>query len=492
MTTPARPPRRHPRGRLRRPPARRRWGLRLAAGVSALVLLAGGCGHMVVKGLDSAIGRIDPFAGLDDRPRGSDGLNVLLVGTDGRDRLTPQSRATFHLGGDSCNCTDTIMLVHLSADRKRASVISIPRDSYVRFPAHTDQESGRKVPARPGKINAAYAHGGPQLTVRTVEDMTGLHVDHYLEVDFISFMKTVDAVGGVEICTARPMQDRYSGLVLPAGTSRLNGGEALQYVRSRHVDGAADLGRMHRQQRFIAALVHKVTGGGVLLNPVRFNEVSSTLLGSVRADRGFDAEKMLDLGRAMRHFTPASSEFASVPIADPSFPVPGLGSTVKWDEKQADRLFRALRADRPLAVHRPLRERAALVDVPPGRVRVQVDNGTDRPGLGRRVTRALRDTGFLTTDKPGNAAVPVHRTVVSYDPGWDRSARTVAAALPGAELRPVYGQGPVMRVTLGSDFRRVRRVRAESPTPQGTGVGVDGAHGSSEIAAITGDQVLCD
>ncbi|WP_449657471.1 LCP family protein [Streptomyces pathocidini] len=481
MTAPARSPRPRPRTRPRprpRRPAgpRPRWARRIGMTASALLLAAGGCGHAVVSGLDTAIGRIDPFEGLNNRPKGSDGLNFLLVGTDGREKLTEEQRKRYHLGGAPCHCTDTIMLVHLSGDRRRASVISIPRDSYVHLPEHTDRATGERLPAHAGKINAAYAQGGPQLTVRTVEKMTGLHLDHYIEVDFTSFMKTVDAVGGVEICSARPMKDRYTGLDLPVGTSRLNGGEALQYVRSRHIDGAADLGRMQRQQRFLAALMDEVSSGGVLMNPVKFDRVASTLLGSVRADRGFGTDELVDLGKAMRGFKPSSSEFVSVPIEDPSYPVAGLGSTVKWDAAKAGRIFRALRADRPLA-HRPAERRAAPVDVAPQRVRVRVDNGTGRAGLGGRVTRELRASGFAT-QPPGNAPAPAKRTVITYDPRWDRSARTVAAALPGAELRAVRGQGPVMRVTLGSDFREVRKVRG---TPQ-RGVG----------GAVTGDQVTCE
>ncbi|MEU6078911.1 LCP family protein [Streptomyces sp. NPDC047108] len=467
-------------------PRRPRWGLRLATGLSALLLVAGGCGHALVSRLDTAIGRIDPFEGLNNRPRGSDGQNFLLVGTDGRDKLTQEQRQRYHLGGAPCHCTDTIMLVHLSGDRRRVSVISIPRDSYVQLPSHTDKATGERVPARPGKINAAYAQGGPQLTVRTVEDMTKLHIDHYLEVDFTSFMETVDVLGGVEICSARPMHDRYSGLDLPVGTSRLNGGEALQYVRSRHIDGAADLGRMQRQQRFLAALVAKVTDGGVLMNPAKFQEVAATLLGSVRADRGFGTDEMVDIGRAMRHFRPSSSEFVSVPVADPSHPVPGLGSTVKWDTERAGKIFRALRADRPLADRAAGRPSPALVDVAPEQVQVRVDNGTGREGLGHRVTRALRATGFVTSGTPGDAGGSTRRTVVTYDPAWDRSVRTVAAALPGARLRPRYGNGPVMKVTVGEDFRRVRTVRAEDPSPRTTG-----PHGA-DVTAVTGDQVLCD
>src|SRR5690606_8262963 len=128
-----------------------------------------------------------------------------------------------------------------------------PRDSYAELPEHVDRTTGQRHGPHPVKLNAAYAEGGPALTVRTVEKMTNLKIDHYLEVDFTSFMRTVDVIGGVRICTAEPVKDSHTGLDLPAGTHTLSGGQALQYVRSRHVDGASDLGRMKRQQHFLAA-----------------------------------------------------------------------------------------------------------------------------------------------------------------------------------------------------------------------------------------------
>ncbi|MDT3400731.1 LCP family protein [Streptomyces sp. B1866] len=465
-------------------PRRRRWGLRLAAVTAGLVLAAGGLGHGVVTSLESGIHRVDAFDGLDDRPRaGGGGVTFLLVGTDGRDAITPDLKERYKLGGAPCHCTDTVMLVHLSAKRDRASVISLPRDSYVRVPVYTNPITGVRRPAHPGKLNAAYAEGGPSLTVRTVERMTGVHIDHYLEVDFTSFMKTVDAVGGVEVCTRRPLRDVYTGLDLPAGRNTLGGGEALQYVRSRHVDGAADLGRMRRQQYFLAAVIRKATDSGMLLNPVRLHRVTSALLGSVRADRDFDAADMIGLGRGLRGFTPASSEFVSVPVRDPAQVVKGLGSTVAWDRPKAARLFQAVREDRPLAPPRPkdTRHGVPAVAVPPAQVGVQVYNGTGQAGLGRRVDRALRATGFAVTGAPAEApAHGVRRTVIAYDPKWDRSARALATALPGARLRPVAGQGPRMRVTVGTDFAGVRAVRARRPVTGGAGPGV-----------MTGDQAGC-
>lgn len=449
--------------RRRRP----RWAMRTVTTLSVVILASAGIGHAVVTSLDAKIARVDPFKDMKNRPQAGHGMNVLLVGTDGRDRISEEERRKYRLGGAPCHCTDTIMIVHISEDRERASVVSLPRDSYAEVPA----VDGRK--AHPIKINAAYAEGGPNLTVRTVEHMTHVKIDHYLEVDFTSFMKTVDVVGGVQICTAEPLKDSYTGLDLPAGRHRLMGGEALQYVRARHVDSDSDLGRVHRQQRFMAALVERATSSGILLNPMRFRDVTRAVLGSVRADKGFGTGELLDLGRAMRNFSPSSSEFTTVPIGQLEYEVKGIGSTVKWDTAQAERLFRALREDKPLSSHRPKR-RAVPVEVAPRQIHVQVENGTKENGLGKRVDAALAATGFRTTGRPVAAADrALKRTVVVHDPGWDRSAKSLAAALPGSELRAVKGLGPTLKVMVGADFEKVRKVRAEDPT-QGQSIVVRG------------------
>ncbi|MEO3976408.1 LCP family protein [Streptomyces sp. CAU 1734] len=456
--------------------------MRLATGLSVLVLGAGAIGHATLTSLDTEIRRVDPFKDMKNRPEAGHGTNLLLVGTDGRERIGPEEKRKYRLGGAPCHCTDTIMLVHISRDRDRASVVSLPRDSWAELPEHTDRNTGERHRPHPVKLNAAYAEGGPALTVRTVEQMTEVKIDHYLEVDFTSFMKTVDAIGGVEICTTERMKDRYTGLDLPAGTHELDGGQALQYVRSRHVDVASDLGRMQRQQRFLAALIKKATSGGTLLNPVKFQAVGRAMLSSVRADAGFGADEILALGRAMRGFSAASSEFASVPVVAMG-PVKGIGSAVKWDAEKARRLFRMIREDRPLAAAGPRRAKAKLVEVSPQQIRVQVYNGTAEPGLGRKVDAALRATGFDTTRAPLNALSgpsprPVESTLVSYDPRWDRSARSLAAALPGCVLRPVAGQGRTLRVTAGTGYDGVVPVRAQ-----------DAYQG--EFGAVTGDQVTC-
>jgi LCP family protein required for cell wall assembly len=498
---------RPPAGRRPRPRPPVRLSTRIAGGVALLVITASGVGHAVVTGLNGAIGRVDAFGGMQNRPGGSKGTNFLLVGTDGRDGLDPAEKKAYHLGGAPCHCTDTIMLVHLSQDRQRASVVSIPRDTYVQLPttgmakavmernaavANAASKTGaaggakgrvpmKQVPAtHPAKINEAYADGGPKLTVSTVEHLTGVHIDHYLEVDFVSFMKTVDVLGGVPVCTTRPLKDSYTGLDLPVGTTTLGGGEALQYVRSRHIDADSDLGRMQRQQRFVAQVLHKITTTGTLTNPVRLEQVTSTVLSSVRADEGLRPTDLITLARSMKGFSSDSSEFASVPLSDLSYNVPGVGSTVKWDQEKAGRLWAAIRADQPLTAPRPKAAhpgvRSTKVDVAPDQISVRVANASGINGLAGSAQRALHATGFATPGLATTADRHSKQTVIRYDPRWDRSARSLAAALPGAQLVRAVGQGPVMEVTLGLDYKKVQPVTADAQEAS------DGARSGDEVS----------
>ncbi|MER5355015.1 LCP family protein [Kitasatospora sp. NPDC002551] len=461
------------------PGRRRRWPRRLAAGI-ALGILATSCGGWaVLHGLGS-IDRVEAFGGDGARPADDGSTTFLVVGTDEREGIPERTLKTvLHAGGESCRCTDTMMIVQLAGNGSRASVISIPRDSYVDIPAHRDPATRKEVPAGKGKINAAYGLGGPQLAVATVEQNTGLRIDHYLQVNFAGFVAAVDAVGGVRVCTAKPLKDEYSGLDLPAGTSTLDGAGALKYVRARHVDGSSDLGRMHRQQKFVAQLLHEVTSSGTLLNPVRLARVTDSLLGSVKADKGLAADDLITLATRMKDLTAGRADFVTVPLASVDHPVAGWGSTVLWDEEGARQLFEAVREERPLtggavgaggtggtggtgggpdpeatAEGPAASARATAAVVAPEQVHVQVFNATGVAGLGARVDGELRRAGFATTGAPSNApaGTAAGRTVIRYDPRWADAARTLAGAVPEAELTPVPGLGVILQLYAGTDY----------------------------------------
>ncbi len=303
-----------------------------------------------VSALPYRIQRVDAFSGAVNHPAAGRGTNILLMGTDGRDAISRREKRKFHAGGVACNCTDSLMLIHVSQQRDRVSVVSLPRDSLARIPAHSDPGTGERFPAHPAKINAAFAEGGPALTVRTVEGMTNVRVDHYLQIDFRRFIDSVNTVEGVDVCTARQLSDSATKLDLRPGRHRLGGGQALQYVRSRHVDASADLGRIQRQHRFLISVMHRLATGGILADPGRAIDLARTVLGATKVDQGFTPEELVSLSAALSRLSPSRAEFTTVPIAGFNPDIEGLGATLKWDKKAAKHMFATLDRDRSLTL----------------------------------------------------------------------------------------------------------------------------------------------
>ncbi|MCX5202818.1 LCP family protein [Streptomyces sp. NBC_00237] len=388
------------------------------------------------------------------------GTNLLIVGVDRRRGMTREQIRRLHVGGKECDCTDVTMLVHVSDDGRRMSVVSLPRDSYVPFAPHAH-------PHHAGKINGAYQHGGPDLAVRTVEQATGLRIDHYLETDFARFADAVDALGGAQVCTDKLLEDRNSGLHLTPGTHVLTGAKALRYARARKVSPPGDLGRVRRQQRLLLGLLTRLSDAGALSNPVRLVDAASALLPHLRTDAGTDVATLFKLGWGLRELRADQLEFATVPMKEFDHRVPGWGSTLVWDQVRADRLFAALREDRSVTEEVTLR--AVPVEMEPSTVPVRVDDPD--------VAEALRRSGFDVTKGEPPTVRAEGPTVITYDPHWERYASTLAAALPGAVLRPVAGHGHAFQVEVGNAGRSVVEVAYDRSMVEG--------------APVTGEQLRC-
>ncbi|OKJ59740.1 capsular biosynthesis protein CpsA [Streptomyces sp. CB02009] len=282
-------------------------------------------------------------------PAPAQGLNLLVVGIDSRKGLTAAEKERFRLGGKECDCTDVMMLVHVSAGNDRVDVVSLPRDSLTSFPdRHRDRRTGKLHAAHQAKINGAWSEGGSAFAVETVESMTGLPVHRYLEIDFRRFMDTVDRVdGGVPICTEKALKDPATGIDLQPGTRPVGGGEALQYVRSRKADGQMDFGRIRKQQKFVVNTLERLRED-VLHHPGRLKELAETLRGTGATARGITAPELVRLAWRLRNLRPDRTEFATVPVRGFHPVIAGVGSTVAWDEEGAAEVFRRLREDRPL------------------------------------------------------------------------------------------------------------------------------------------------
>jgi LCP family protein required for cell wall assembly len=379
-------------------------------------------------------------------------VNILVVGSDSREGLTPQQRQELTVGGvgsDIGQRSDTMMLIHVAGDRRSVTVVSLPRDSYVTIPAYTD-DSGTEHRAQRNKLNAAYALGGAPLLIRTVTDLTGLDINNYVEVGFAGVVNMVDALGGVDVCLPNAVDDRRSGLVLPAGRSHVDGETGLSFVRARYIDATADIGRMERQQQFLGSMFRQATSLGVLLQPAKLNGFLDAALSSISVDDALTRDFMLDLAGDLAGLKPRDLRFLTVPLSDPDGYADGIGSVVVWDKRKARQVFDSLKADEPLAKSTG----GSRVSIAPSQVSVVVLNGSDVTGLATRANDELAALGFAMAGTPGNAdRTDVTTTVIRYDPGWGQSLKTVQAALPDAQLEKVDGLGATFQVLVGTDYQ---------------------------------------
>jgi LCP family protein required for cell wall assembly len=327
--------------------------IRIITSLSLGVVLISAFSWLGLGQISGAIDRIDVFGALDSRPdKPNKALNYLLVGSDTREGLTKEQRKLLRVGSTATAAgsrSDTMLLVHISKSRDKATLISIPRDSLVTIPEHVSTLDKTKIiPAAQGKINAAFAFGGPSLLIETIEYETGVRIDHYIEIGFAGFAGMVDALGGIEICTKRDIDDPGSHLVLPAGVHTLDGVESLKYVRTRDFDGMGDLGRMQRQQEFMGALLRKVTSTGVLLNPIKLVSFFNAAIATVTTDSELNKSDLLTLVKQMKNLSPSKVRTLTIPLSDTNARVPGVGSVVIWDPVLAPELFNRLREDLPL------------------------------------------------------------------------------------------------------------------------------------------------
>ncbi|MFE0274182.1 LCP family protein [Streptomyces sp. NPDC058992] len=392
------------------------------------------------------------------------GTNILIVGIDSRTGLSAGEKRRLHVGGEGCDCTDVMMLVHLSEDRRRASVVSVPRDSYVEYAA----PEGTTGAAPRGKINGAFKIGRGPLAVRTVEKVTGLSVDHYLETGFTGFEQAVNDLGGATVCTDKPLKDEKSGLDITAGTHHLDGNRALGYARARHLDPPGDLGRVRRQQRMLADLLDGLTVRGALADPVEAADTARRLLRSVRTDAGTGMNDLIGIGWALGRLPADRMEFATVPIAHFDHRVPGVGSTLLWHESRSRALWEALRADRPITGDpriMPVPETRAETD--PARIKVRVDDA--------ETATALRRSRFVVTDTSASAPAerPAGPPVITFPAGREADADTLAAALPGARLREAARPDGIFDVAVGSGPVVVRTVTYDRNAAEGAPVTAD-------------------
>lgn len=333
-------------GRRRRQAGKGRKALTVAAWSAAGLVLVSGCGlGYVYFTLNGNIDSVDINGQLrdDDRPQDVDNgsLDILVLGSDTR------AGANGEYGRDEGAArSDTAMILHVYEGHKKAGVVSVPRDTIIERPDCTDK-TGASVPGRrKAMFNTAYEVGGPACAVKTVEKMSGIRMDHYIEVDFTGFKKLIDELGGVEITTTKPITDKSSHLELAAGPHTLTGEQALGLVRTRKgVGDGSDLGRIQLQQAFMKAFIEQAKSVGVFSSPKKLWGIADTATKAIRPDSELDSVKELaDFARGLGQLGADDVHMVTLPVQyDPA----DLNRVIPL-KAQSQQVWAALKADRPI------------------------------------------------------------------------------------------------------------------------------------------------
>ncbi|WP_372443606.1 LCP family protein [Streptomyces adelaidensis] len=335
---------------------RRRRRLKFAgfALAGVLVLGAGGAGWAFWQ-LNDNIKSVDINSALgDDRPAKlqstqspsasasplpSGALNILVLGSDSR---SGEENAELGGGDETSGArSDTAMVVHIDAGRTEATVVSIPRDTLVTRPSCPLESGGSTAVAHNVMFNSAYSVGGAVCAVKTVESMTDVRMDHYIEIDFSGFAKLVDALGGVTVTTDEDIDDDDSHLKLKAGTHHLDGEQALALARTRHgIGDGSDLGRIGLQQKLVKALLAQIASTDLLTDPTQLYEVADAITGSLTTDTGLDSlNELMNLGESLRSLSADATKTVMMPVA----PAPYDSNRVVANEPEASELWESLK-----------------------------------------------------------------------------------------------------------------------------------------------------
>ncbi|MFI1975878.1 LCP family protein [Streptomyces wedmorensis] len=331
-------------GRRRKPAAKRRKAPILIAGAAVVLVLGGaGLGYAYLK-LDGNIQGVDINAQLGaERPENVDNgsMDILVLGSDSR------SGDNAAYGKDEGGArSDTAMVVHVYEGHKKASVVSIPRDTLVDRPACTDGQGGTAAGERRAMFNTAYEVGGPACAVKTVEAMSGIRMDHYIEVDFTGFRKLIDELGGVEITTTQAIKDDKSHLDLAPGTHTLDGEQSLGLVRTRKsVGDGSDLGRIQLQQAFMKAFIDQVKDVGVFTNPAKLLDLADAATKAITPDSELDSvQELMGFAKGLSGIGAQNVHMITLPVEyDPRDP-----NRVVPLEAESRQVWTALKGDLPI------------------------------------------------------------------------------------------------------------------------------------------------
>ncbi|MFK4112560.1 LCP family protein [Streptomyces sp. NPDC002176] len=441
-------------------------------GMALVLVAAGSAGYLYLKHLEGNVSATDVGSAAKQGFSKDDAFNILIIGTDKR-----TGKGNDHYGDkNSVGHADTNILLHVAKDRTNATALSIPRDMVVDVPdCETNQPDGSKkvIPGSSGvRFNESLGQEGRDAgcTMRTVKAVTGITPDHFMMVDFNAVKTLTSAVGGVKVCLKHAVQDKDSHLDLPEGESRIEGEQALAFVRTRHAWGnAGDLDRIKVQQQFMGSLMRDMSSSDTLTNPAKLLDLAEAATKALTVDQGIKTVGTLkDIALEMKKVPPKNITFMTVPVKDN--PADGvIHKTVIVNPDVAPAIFDAINGDvsftdvkkKEKAAKDALAARLQGTRSAPSDVRVRIMNGGAAGGSAQAALNWMQtEKGILKSENAGNAPAEVGKTTLEYAPDQAPQARELAAlmGLPGAALKPgksvTNAQGlPTMSLTLGKDFK---------------------------------------
>jgi LCP family protein required for cell wall assembly len=458
-----------------------------AGGVAVVVLLALGGAYAVYRHLNGNIHQVNISGELGTQPVDThpQAENIMIIGSDtrngvgkgyGQDLTTDQS--------------DTLMIMHIAADRKYVDVMSIPRDSWVNIPA-CKMGNGQTSSPTTFKINEAYALGnldgnhtdlGVACTIKTLEQDTGIHIDHFVSINFEGFQAMVNALGGVEECNTAPIDDPKSNLHLSAGHHLLHGYVALAYVRARYTLGnGSDLERIGRQQAFMSSLVERVKSK--LLNPIAIYRFLDAATKSITIDSQLGGiHGLYNLATSVRNLPASQVTFFTLPTYPRQLVVPTDTANLLWTQPEDSTIFQDFRDDIP--VSSTSLQPAKKPHISPHTVAVSVRNGTAQYGLQDSVGSLLQQKGFNVTSMLQGSTQDITETVIKYHAGHAAAARLLARKVPGSAVEEVPGTSSRLVLLLGSNYGTTTQT-------DGTGQTTTTPTPSPSLAARTASQNIC-
>jgi LCP family protein required for cell wall assembly len=437
------------------------WG----AGTLAFVLVGGSAAaYFVYEHLNGNISKVD--IGENNAAVTNGPMNILLIGTDRRDGKGNEGYGD----AGSVGHADTTLVMHVSKDRTNTTVLSIPRDMVTDIPDCPTKQKDGSEKVIPGeqevRFNTSLGQEGrdPGCTLKTAEKITGLDITHFMMADFNAVKSMSTAVGGVDVCLAKDINDPKSHLNLPAGRHNIKGEQALAFVRTRHTVGfGGDLDRIKLQQQFLSSMMRKMKGNGTLNSPSKMWGLANTATKALTVDTGIGTvDKLVSLGKALGKVDLENMTFTTVPVVDNTD-----GATVLLDQTKAEPLFAMVRQDVSLTEVKKKEKaakdkQAARLKGPkadPAEVRAKVLNGSGQTGAAQETLDWMQNTeGMPLTSNGGNAPADLAKTTLEYAPNQADQARRLADSmgLPASAMKEGTKDAAPraeMTLTLGADFK---------------------------------------